>query len=114
LSLKSGFALKMSAVTMQSVAAVNIHYEHAPYKYHDQPVYFPPMSFYSNAKAERHLQKLRNRLSKAQKKYQKYVAIACTTPAYVWIPVFGTIPAVTVAAIYGKFAHEKQIEITGK
>lgn len=103
----------MSAATMEAIPPYDIKYEHAPYKYNGEPVYFPPMSFHSNSKAERHLKKLRTKLGKAKKKYHKYVAVASTTPTYFWIPIFGTIPAVTVAAVYGKLAHDKQMEIKG-
>jgi hypothetical protein len=54
---------------------------------------------------------LNAKLEKAKKKYQKYVAVAATTPSYFWIPVAGTVTAPVIAGVYGRRAALKKKEI---
>jgi hypothetical protein len=57
---------------------------------------------------------LNAKLEKAKKKYQKYVAVAATTPSYFWIPVAGTVTAPVIAGVYGRRAALKKKEIDSK
>lgn len=54
------------------------------------------------------------KLEQAKRKYQKYVTVAATTPAYFWVPIAGTFSAPVVAGIYGRRAALKKKEIDSK
>lgn len=45
-------------------------------------------------------------LEETTKKYNHDVVVAATTPTYVWVYPFGTIPAAIVAGVYGKRATD--------
>lgn len=60
------------------------------------------------------LRALTFKLEKAKKKYQKYVAVAATTPSYFWIPIAGTVTAPVIAGVYGRRAALKKKEMDRK
>lgn len=59
---------------------------------------------------KRQIAEIQARVTQLNAEYDKYVTIAATTVTYAWVPVYGILAAVPVAAVYGDKAEKARKE----